>query len=318
MIVLSYTGVLNICLMIYVWCMVGQSTYNSYTFPPPFHCAIVRVALIIKLIHIHNKEILRLSYLSFKNQSVCDDDGFSCCVSELMAGIYVGDDKVIHFTRRGQEVGTGTALDLLLVSSGPARPRESCPTCTAPQEEHGVVSSCLNCFLAGGVLYRFEYAVSPALFLAKARGGTCTLAVSDEDDVVVHRAKHLLENGFGCYNVFKNNCEDFAIYCKTELLVAEQGRIGQSGQAISIIGGPLAAVLSSPLRMVTTNVYGMAVTAVGVYCASRYATDIGMRGDVVKVPVEELTRRLATGFLQVVESQMPMNLAHQSPQLVTQ
>lgn len=248
---------------------------------------------------------------------MCDDEEFSCCVSELMTGIYVGDDKVIHFTRRGQEVGTGTALDLLLVSSGPARARESCPTCTAPQEEHGVISSCLNCFLAGGVLYRFEYAVSPALFLAKARGGTCTLAVSDEDDIVVHRAKHLLENGFGCYNVFKNNCEDFAIYCKTELLVAEQGRIGQSGQAISIIGGPLAAVLSSPLRMVTTNVYGMAVTAVGVYCASRYATDIGMRGDVVKVPVEELTRRLATGHLQVVESQMPMNLAHQSPQLVT-
>ncbi|CAJ1967263.1 unnamed protein product [Sphenostylis stenocarpa] len=233
-------------------------------------------------------------------------------------GIYVGDDKVIHFTRRGQEVGTGTALDLLLISSGPARARESCPTCTAPQEEHGVISSCLNCFLAGGILYRFEYAVSPALFLAKARGGTCTLAVSDEDDIVVHRAKHLLENGFGCYNVFKNNCEDFAIYCKTELLVAEQGRIGQSGQAISIIGGPLAAVLSTPLRMVTTNVYGMAATAVGVYCASRYATDIGMRGDVVKIPVEELTRRLTTGLLQVVESQMPMNLAHQSPQLVTQ
>merc|ERR1712183_216611 len=36
-------------------------------------------------------------------------------------GIYVGDDKVIHFTRRGQEVGTGTVLDVLLISSGPAR-----------------------------------------------------------------------------------------------------------------------------------------------------------------------------------------------------
>ncbi|KAL7137245.1 hypothetical protein ABFS83_10G079800 [Erythranthe nasuta] len=216
-------------------------------------------------------------------------------------GIYIGDNKVVHFTRRGQEVGTGTVLDLLLVSSGPNRSHIPCDTCIPPEEGHGVVSSCLDCFLAGGILYRFEYAVSPALFLAKARGGTCTLAVSDTNDLVVHRAKYLLENGFGCYNVFKNNCEDFAIYCKTGLLVLDQSTMGQSGQAVSIIGGPLAAVLSTPLRLVTTNVYGMAVTAVGVYCASRYAADVGMRSDVLKVPVEDLTTRLATGMLQVLE-----------------
>ncbi|KAK9289868.1 hypothetical protein L1049_008029 [Liquidambar formosana] len=220
-------------------------------------------------------------------------------------GIYIGDDKIIHFTRRGQEVGTGTVLDIILVSSGPARSQVPCPTCSPPEEGHGVVSSCLNCFLAGGILYRFEYAVSPALFIAKARGGTCTLAVSDPNDIVVHRANYLLNNGFGCYNVFKNNCEDFAIYCKTGLLVVDQGTIGQSGQAISIIGGPLAAVLSTPLRLVTTNIYGMAATAVGVYCASRYAADIGMRRDVVKVSVEDLTTRLAAGLLQVVEPLAP-------------
>lgn len=155
------------------------------------------------------------------------------------------------------------------------------------------------------MLYRFEYSASPALFLAKARGGTCTLAVSDPHDIVVHRAKHLLNNGFGCYNVFKNNCEDFAIYCKTGLLVLDQNTMSQSGQAVSIIGGPLAAVLSTPLRLVTTNVYGMVATAVGVYCASRYAADIGMRRDVVKLSVEDLTTRLATGTLQVVDSTLP-------------
>ncbi|PIA54344.1 hypothetical protein AQUCO_00900702v1 [Aquilegia coerulea] len=218
-------------------------------------------------------------------------------------GIYIGDDKVLHFTRgRGQEVGTGTVLDFLLVSSGPARSLVPCTICSEREEGNGVVSSCLNCFLSGGILYRFEYAVSPALFLAKARGGTCTLAVSDSDEIVVHRAKYLLTNGFGCYNVFKNNCEDFAIYCKTGLLVVDQGTLGQSGQAVSIIGGPLAAVLSTPLRLVTTNVYGMAATAVGVYCASRYAADIGMRSDVLKVEAEDLATRLATGRLQVAES----------------
>ncbi|XP_004303420.1 PREDICTED: uncharacterized protein LOC101308594 [Fragaria vesca subsp. vesca] len=219
-------------------------------------------------------------------------------------GIYIGDDKVIHFTRRGQEVGTGTVLDLLLVSSGPTGPQQPCEVCTPRDENSGVLCSCLNCFLAGGVLYRFEYSVNPALFLAKARGGTCTLAVSDPDDTVVHRAKYLLEYGFGCYCIFKNNCEDFAIYCKTGLLVMDQRTLGQSGQAASIIGGPLAAVLATPLRLVTTNLYGMAAVGIGVYCASRYSADIGKRMDVVKVSVEDLTRRLAAGSLQVVEAQI--------------
>ncbi|XVE61399.1 hypothetical protein DITRI_Ditri06bG0036500 [Diplodiscus trichospermus] len=184
-------------------------------------------------------------------------------------GIYIGNDTVIHYTRRGQEVGTGTVLDLILVSSGSARYQLICPNCSPPEEGHGVVSSCLNCFLACGILYRFEYAVSPALFIAKARGGTCTVAVSDPNDLVVHRANYLLENGFGCYNVFKNN-----------------------------------SVLSTSLRLVTTNIYGMAATAVGVYCASRYGADIGMRRNAVKVSVEDLTRRLATGLLQVIEPQI--------------
>ncbi|CAL5095189.1 unnamed protein product [Urochloa decumbens] len=182
-------------------------------------------------------------------------------------GIYVGDDKVIHFTRgRDQEVGTGTVIDILLVSSAPKRSDTPCPVCTnedndASTETNGVVSSCLNCFLAGGALYRFE-----------------------------------------CYNLFKSNCEDFAIYCKTGLLVAERGVVGQSGQAISIIGGPLAAVISTPFRLVTTNIYGMAVMAVGVYCASRYAADIGNRRDVVKIEVEDLTAGLASGRIRAVEN----------------
>ncbi|KAF7849900.1 hypothetical protein BT93_L0154 [Corymbia citriodora subsp. variegata] len=222
-------------------------------------------------------------------------------------GIYVGDDKVIHFTRRGREVGTATVVDFPLGSSWPYQSLVPCETCTPPEEGHGVVSSCLNCFLAGGILYRFEYSVTRALFLAKARGGTCTLADSDPSDVVVHRANYLLENGFGCYNVFKNNCEDFAIYCKTGLLVLDQGVIGQGGQAVSIVGGPLAGLLSTPLHFLRTNIYGMAASAVVVYCTSRYAADIGsgMRRDAVKVSAEDLTRRLATGLLQVIE---PPNL----------
>ncbi|KAL6619160.1 hypothetical protein ACP70R_034299 [Stipagrostis hirtigluma subsp. patula] len=235
-------------------------------------------------------------------------------------GIYVGDNTVIHFTRgRDQEVGTGTVIDLLLVSSGPKRSNTPCSVCTGEvttsttAETNGVVSSCLDCFLAGGALYRFEYAVNPALFLAKARGGTCTLATSDPNETVVHRAQYMLTNGFRCYSLFKSNCEDFAIYCKTGLLVAERGVVGQSGQAISIIGGPLAAVVSTPFRLVTTNIYGMAVMAVGVYCASRYAADIANRPDVVKVEVEDLAAGLASGRIRAVENLSQLVAPAQNP-----
>ena len=89
----------------------------------------------------------------------------------LINSIYVGNDIVIHFTRRGQEVGTGTILDLILISSRPARSQVHYFTCTPSEEGHGVVSSCMNCFLASGILYRFKYTVSPTHFIAKARGG---------------------------------------------------------------------------------------------------------------------------------------------------
>eukprot|EP00268_Persea_americana_P008070 TRINITY_DN1309_c0_g2_i2.p1 TRINITY_DN1309_c0_g2~~TRINITY_DN1309_c0_g2_i2.p1 ORF type:complete len:277 (-),score=33.76 TRINITY_DN1309_c0_g2_i2:355-1185(-) len=215
-------------------------------------------------------------------------------------GIYVGDNMVVHFTRgRGQEVGTGRVLDVILTSSVPKQPEVPCPICSQHEEGDGVVSSCLDCFLAGGVLYRFEYSVSLALFLVKARGGTCTRAPSDPDEIVLQRAMHLLNNGFGCYDVFGNNCEDFAIYCKTGLLVPDQGVIGRSGQAVSIIGVPLSAVLSTPLRLVTTNVYGIAATSVVFYCSNRFAADIGNRRGVIKVNVEDLTSRLSGGGIHV-------------------
>ncbi|KAK2640414.1 hypothetical protein Ddye_028209 [Dipteronia dyeriana] len=67
--------------------------------------------------------------------------------------------------------------------------------------------------------------------------------------VVCHSC--LLEKGFGEYDVLKNNCEDFAIYCKTGLLV------------------------------------GLAAVGSGVYnCYSRLTSDIGVRRDVAKVTVE--------------------------------
>lgn len=129
------------------------------------------------------------------------------------------------------------------------------------------------------------------VFLAKARGGTCTLALEDPPEAVLHRAEYLLENGFGCYQIFRNNCEDFAMYCKTGLLIMDGNTIGRSGQAVSFLGAPLAAVFSSPLRFLM-SAWGILFVTAGMYSLSRYVADLGIRRDAAKVPVEDLVARL--------------------------
>ncbi|KAI4299694.1 hypothetical protein L6164_033128 [Bauhinia variegata] len=208
-------------------------------------------------------------------------------------GIYIGDGMVIHFTRgAGQETGTGTPLDHLLASSAPSQNTDNpCPKCGDQSRlDGGVMASCLDCFLFGGELYRFEYGVSRAFFLVKVRGGTCTRAPSDPPEVVLHRASFLLENGFGVYNIFKNNCEDFAIYCKTGLLLVSNSSLGRSGQAASYVA-TAKTLVSMPFLSLTASFSGWGVAgygmySVGRYCVSRLQSDIGVRRDVFKVPVE--------------------------------
>lgn len=210
-------------------------------------------------------------------------------------GIYVGEGKVIHFTRgEGQELGTGTFVDGLLTSSR-SSPHSvgPCQKCGLKKDSNGVLLSCLSCFLYGCPLYRFEYGENTIIFLAKVRGGTCTLALSDPPEQVLHRANYLLQNGFGCYNIFRNNCEDFAMYCKTGLLIMEGITKGTSGQAVSFVGAPLAAIFSSPLTLIVTEPWGIVAVTVVVYCLSRYAGDLGNRRDAAKMPVEDLVSRLA-------------------------
>ncbi|OEL31240.1 hypothetical protein BAE44_0007741 [Dichanthelium oligosanthes] len=210
-------------------------------------------------------------------------------------GIYVGGSKVVHFTRK-KEAGTAGLDSAIAVSSLLSQGSDECPTfpdCGFQLPDSGVVLTCLDCFLRGGALHRFEYAAPPAVFLAKLRGGTCTTARSDPADAAVRRAMHLLQNGFGDYDVFENNCEDFALYCKTGLLpAAGADDIGRSGQAASAVGVPLAALLSTPFKLIAAGPLGMAAVTAGVYCAGRYITDIGVRKDVVKVEVENLAAHL--------------------------
>ncbi|PIN24539.1 hypothetical protein CDL12_02724 [Handroanthus impetiginosus] len=204
-------------------------------------------------------------------------------------GIFVGGSKVVHFTR--VEASSRSNSEACSLAA-------QCPTypdCGFRQPNSSVVLSCLDCFLKNGSLYSFEYGVSPSVFIAKVRGGTCTTAASDPAETVIHRAMYLLQNGFGNYNVFQNNCEDFALYCKTGLLTLDRLGVGRSGQASSVIGAPLAALLSSPLKLLMPSPVGVATMTAGMYCMSRYATDIGVRTDVFKVAVEDLAVNLGWG-----------------------
>ncbi|XP_062191132.1 protein LEAD-SENSITIVE 1-like [Phragmites australis] len=236
-------------------------------------------------------------------------------------GIYVGGSKVVHFTRK-KEAGTAGLDSAIAASSLLSRGSDECPTfpdCGFQLPDSGVILTCLDCFLRGGALHRFEYGAPAAVFLAKLRGGTCTTARPDPPGDAVHRAMHLLQNGFGDYDVFENNCEDFALYCKTGLLPAGDdepgpGGIGRSGQAASAVGVPLAALFSTPFKLLAAGPLGMAAVTAGMYCAGRYITDIGVRKDVVKVEVENLSEHL--GFRRATAEESAKKLPEKAKRLL--
>ena len=170
-----------------------------------------------------------------------------------------------------------------------------CPLCSDESRSDGVISSCIDCFLSGGDLYRYEYGVTRAFFIAKARGGTCTLASSESEIQVIHRAFYFLRKGFGVYDVMKNNCEDFALCCKTGLkVIPTVNGGGQSGQAATFqaAAGVILSVSiaflarSSPVGYAASGAARL-VTNCGAYCVKRYVNDIGVRRDVVKVVLDE-------------------------------
>ncbi|KAK4487746.1 hypothetical protein RD792_005581 [Penstemon davidsonii] len=124
--------------------------------------------------------------------------------------------------------------------------------------------------------------------MAKVRDGTCTSAKSDPEDIVVHRAMYLLHHGFGDYDVIKNNCEDFVLYCKFGRLISGDKK-ATSGQVLSVFRGPASIILSSPLRFFMPSPVTLATTLV-IYSLNKYASDIGVRDDLIEVEVEELAK----------------------------
>ncbi|XWS58373.1 hypothetical protein CRYUN_Cryun08bG0028600 [Craigia yunnanensis] len=119
-------------------------------------------------------------------------------------GIYVGDDMVIH-----------------LMGPSKVYSRSPCKKC-GYKPQAGIFKTCLDCFLEGHSLYRYQYDVS-YLKLVFKRSGSCSTWDCKPANEVVETAHLLLEDkSFGDYNFFLNNCEDFAVYCKTGMKMSNQ------------------------------------------------------------------------------------------------
>lgn len=115
-------------------------------------------------------------------------------------GIFIGDDRVIHFTK--------------VSSKHPAVPEEKCDhySDTTKDSNSGVRKCCVKCFLQRGTLYRFEYDEGFWAMLRATRSAThCTRLES-----VLRRATNELQNdSFRGYSLILKNCETFAYFCKT-------------------------------------------------------------------------------------------------------
>ena len=129
-------------------------------------------------------------------------------------GIFTGKKRreVIHFT----------GDDAVLKNKSAARIR----------------ASSLEQFLDGGPLRVAVYGHKETLLYHMKRSGTCYKEGSDTPDKVVKRAETYLDDPdtWGDYNLFFNNCESFAVYCKTGEKQSQQGVVAAVG--VFLFGRP--------------------------------------------------------------------------------
>lgn len=196
-------------------------------------------------------------------------------------GIYVDEERVIHFVAGRDDSLKSTSLGSMPSSFKTSFPKSErvCPICRTQSNKSGVKSCCLDCFLDGGNLYQFQYGVTEQWFREKFRG-MCTIVECDPIiDNVIHRAFQLLhkDEGFGGYHLFENNCEDFALYVKTGLLVFKNDKpVSRSTQAAAF----QALKRASFFRYILGSRF-----ARNIYANHRLKLDLS-RQDVRRVPVE--------------------------------
>uniref|UniRef100_A0A0C9QNQ5 TSA: Wollemia nobilis Ref_Wollemi_Transcript_15778_820 transcribed RNA sequence n=1 Tax=Wollemia nobilis TaxID=56998 RepID=A0A0C9QNQ5_9CONI len=200
-------------------------------------------------------------------------------------GIFIGEGRLIHFVNpKADNIQFSAAVFGSSSGSGKKKKKAPCPKWYCGSEKvagSGVRMSCIDCFMKKGSLYQFKYEASPRFLVNKGRGGTCTMAKSDSPEEVVHRATYLYENGYAEYDLMNNNCEDFALYCKTGLWSTDKSYQGRSSQANMVHPSSEEEKIKNPLKLLAKAFHRS--------CTKRENKDLGVREDVDKVPVEELS-----------------------------
>ncbi|KAB2018827.1 hypothetical protein ES319_D08G256000v1 [Gossypium barbadense] len=141
-------------------------------------------------------------------------------------GIYMGDDMVIHLQGKAKKL----------------EPLPECRKCKDKRVQNGEIAKvCIDCFLRGEKPRIYDYGVNFLEFLAR-KGGTCCQRDSKPPREVIRIATYLLElNRFGPYGMLTNNCEHFAVFCKTGSAASYQIECMTRG-LVAGLAGRLAAV----------------------------------------------------------------------------
>ncbi|KAH1105863.1 hypothetical protein J1N35_009631 [Gossypium stocksii] len=147
-------------------------------------------------------------------------------------GIYVGDDMVIHLQGAAKKLG----------------PLPACHKCGDKRVVNGEIAKvCIDCFRDGETPQIYDYGVSLLEFDIRKRG-TCSLRHSKPPHEVISAATDFLKrDGFGAYNMFGNNCEDFAVYCKTGSAGSHQilGRMQNATFVAAAAAGPAGLLVGA-------------------------------------------------------------------------
>ncbi|EOY19908.1 hypothetical protein SCA6_001014 [Theobroma cacao] len=130
-------------------------------------------------------------------------------------GIFVGDSRVIHFIQTKS-------------NKGASKDKPPCETCGYQKNVHlGVIKTCLDCFLSRRLfssksLHLYQYEEHKFEKLVKMPGTGSTAACFPPETVVEIAEAFHVNNNFGGYDLFGNNCEGFATSCKTGHPISEQ------------------------------------------------------------------------------------------------
>ncbi|XP_039044503.1 uncharacterized protein LOC120183993 [Hibiscus syriacus] len=147
-------------------------------------------------------------------------------------GIYVGNDMVIHLRGKRKKF----------------KESSSCNKCGYKRFINGEIAKvCIDCFLEGETVQIYDYGV-PSIDFFFRQNGTCSCLPSKPPHEVITTAIYFLEKGYDNYDMIFNNCEDFAVYCKTGTSAAgtqATGRIINGVAAAALVPG--AAPYAAPI-----------------------------------------------------------------------